>query len=121
TIVFATVKGDIHDIGKNICILMLRNFGFRVIDLGKNVPGGLIIEEAVKNRAHIMALSALMTTTMTQMGNVIDEVRRKKLPLKVMVGGAVLTGRYADEMGADGYARDVGELVKVAENLLSDN
>ena len=119
TIVFATVKGDIHDIGKNICILMLRNFGYRVIDLGRNVPLETILETAEKEKAQIVALSALMTTTMIQMKVAVDAIREKNLPFKVMVGGAVVTPKFSLEIGADGYGKDVGEVVPLTEKILA--
>lgn len=118
TIVFATVKGDIHDIGKNVCSIMLSNFGFNVIDLGKNVPVEEMLEAAEKNDADIIALSALMTTTMMQMKVVIDEVKSKGLPYKVMLGGAVVNQSFADEIGADGYGKDVGAVVPLATDLV---
>ncbi len=117
-IIMATVKGDIHDIGKNICCIMLKNFGFKVIDLGRNVPAETILSAAEENKADIIGLSALMTTTMMQMKVVIDEVKKKSLPYKVMIGGAVTTRKFADEIHADGYGKDVGEVVTVAETLL---
>ena len=120
TIVFATVKGDIHDIGKNICILMLRNFGYRVIDLGRNVPLETILEAAEKEKAQIIALSALMTTTMIQMKIALDTVRERNLPYRIMVGGAVVTPKFATEIGADGYGKDVGEVVPLTERILSE-
>ncbi|MGC8529655.1 MAG: homocysteine S-methyltransferase family protein [Leptospirillia bacterium] len=119
TIVFATVKGDIHDIGKNICILMLRNFGFRVIDLGRNVPLETILETAEKEKAQIVALSALMTTTMIQMKVAVDAIRERNLPYKVIVGGAVVTPKFSTEIGADGYGKDVGEVVPLTEKILA--
>jgi 5-methyltetrahydrofolate--homocysteine methyltransferase len=118
TIIFATVKGDIHDIGKNICCLMLRNFGFNVIDLGRNVPMDVILKAAEEHQADIIGLSALMTTTMMQMKLVVDEVNTKRLPYQIMIGGAVTTKKFQEEIGADGYGKDVGEVVTVAENLL---
>ncbi|MCH5337148.1 MAG: homocysteine S-methyltransferase family protein [Acetatifactor sp.] len=118
-IIIATVEGDIHDIGKNLVALMLRNYGFRVIDLGKDVPGEEIIRAAKENNAQIIALSALMTTTMQRMREVIALVRKEKLPTKVMIGGAVITQDYADEIGADGYSRDAAEAVKIAQKLTS--
>ncbi|MDH5678524.1 MAG: homocysteine S-methyltransferase family protein [Nitrospinota bacterium] len=118
TIVFATVKGDIHDIGKNICVLMLSNFGYKVVDLGKNVPLEDIFAAAEKEGAHIIALSALMTTTMIQMKLVVDEVRARNLPYKVMVGGAVVTKTFADEIGAGAYGKDVGDVVDVTAGLM---
>lgn len=116
-IVMATVEGDIHDIGKNLVVLMLRNYGFRVIDLGKDVPGEEIIRAAKENNARIIALSALMTTTMQRMREVIALAKEAGLEAKVMVGGAVITQDYADEIGADGYSRDAAEAVKVAQQL----
>jgi 5-methyltetrahydrofolate--homocysteine methyltransferase len=118
TIVFATVKGDIHDIGKNICILMLRNFGFNVIDLGRNVDAELILETAAKEKAGVVALSALMTTTMMQMKVVIDAVKERQLPCKVLIGGAVVTPDFARDIGADGYSTDVGTVVSEVERVL---
>lgn len=118
TIIFATVKGDIHDIGKNIASLMLKNFGFNVIDLGKNVPSEDILKAAKEHKAHIVALSALMTTTMMQMKTVIDTITKENLNYKVMIGGAVVTKAFAREIGADGYSRDVGDVVSVAESLI---
>lgn len=118
TIIMATVKGDIHDLGKNICSMMLKNFGFDVIDLGKNVPCEDILNAAEKHHADIIGLSALMTTTMTQMKVVRDAVHGRGLPYKIMIGGAVTTQRFADEIGVDGYAKDVGDVANVAERLL---
>lgn len=117
-VVIATVAGDIHDIGKNLVALMLKNYGFQVIDLGKDVPREHIIEAAVKNHAQIIALSALMTTTMQEMKRVVDYAREKQVDAKIMIGGAVITQDYAMEIGADGYSRDAAEAVKVAKQLL---
>lgn len=118
TIVFATVKGDIHDIGKNICILMLRNFGFEVIDLGRNVDPEVILNTAVEKKADVVALSALMTTTMMQMKVVIDRVKAGQLPFKVVIGGAVVTPDFARDIHADGYSTDVGTVVSEMERAL---
>lgn len=118
TVVIATVEGDIHDIGKNLVALMLKNHGFRVIDLGKDVPAEEIIRAAKENNAGIIALSALMTTTMQRMREVIECARREKLAAKIMIGGAVITREYADEIGADGYSRDAAEAVRVARRLV---
>lgn len=117
-VVIATVAGDIHDIGKNLVALMMKNYGFQVIDLGKDVPRETIIEEAVKNNAQIIALSALMTTTMQEMKRVVDYAKEKNVNAKIMIGGAVITPDYAREIGADGYSRDAAEAVKVAKQLL---
>lgn len=119
TIVFATVEGDIHDIGKNLVVLMLKNYGYRVIDLGKDVPSDVIIETAKKEHAKIIGLSALMTTTMMQMKEVVDKVRMQKLDIKVIIGGAVITQSFADEIGADGYSKDAQEAVGLVKALLA--
>lgn len=118
-VVIATVQGDIHDIGKNLVALMLKNYGFQVIDLGKDVPREVIVEEAVRRNAKIIALSALMTTTMQEMKRVVDYVREKKISAKIMIGGAVITEDYAKEIGADGYSKDAAEAVRVAKQLLA--
>lgn len=116
-IVIATVEGDIHDIGKNLVALMLRNYGYRVIDLGKDVPKEEIIEVARKEKAEIIALSALMTTTMMRMKDVVEYAKKQKVKAKIMIGGAVITQSFADEIGADGYSKDAAEAVKVAGKL----
>lgn len=120
TIVIATVEGDIHDIGKNLVALMLRNYGYRVLDLGKDVPKEEIVETAQREHAAIIALSALMTTTMMRMKDVVEYARQQKVDTKVMIGGAVITQSFADEIGADGYSKDAAEAVRVAERLLAD-
>lgn len=117
TLVFATVAGDIHDIGKNIVILMLRNYGFRVIDLGKDVASADIVAAAAEHRADIIALSALMTTTMIRMPEVIELARQRGLSCPVMVGGAVVTAAWAEEIGAH-YSEDGVEAVRVARRLV---
>ena len=117
TVVIASVKGDIHDIGKNLVALMLKNHGFTVEDLGKDVPREEIIEAARKYNARIIALSALMTTTMQEMKQVIDLAKQEGIEAKVMIGGAVITQDYADEIGADGYSRDAADAVKLAQRL----
>lgn len=118
TVVIATVEGDIHDIGKNLVALMLKNYGFHVIDLGKDVPKETIIEAAREHNAQVIALSALMTTTMQQMRHVIDYARERAVDAKIIVGGAVITQEYADEIGADGYSKDAAEAVKLTQKLL---
>jgi len=120
-IVFATVRGDLHDIGKNIVIAVLENHGYEVIDLGKDIPSKKIIEEAISRRADIIGLSALMTTTMLEMKNLIEELHRRKINLKVLIGGACVTRKYADSIGANGYANDAVEAVKIVEKLLGRN
>ena len=118
TIVIATVKGDIHDIGKNLVTLMLKNHGFNVIDLGKDVENDLIIETARRENAAVIALSALMTTTMLQMKEIVALVKAKGLKVKVLIGGAVITQDYAKEIGADGFAKDAAESVVVVKRML---
>lgn len=120
TVVIATVEGDIHDIGKNLVALMLKNYGFHVIDLGKDVPKEKIIEAAIEHKAQVIALSALMTTTMQQMKHVIQYAKEKKVDAKVIVGGAVITQEYADEIGADGYSKDAADAVKLTQRLFSN-
>ncbi len=117
-VVIATVEGDIHDIGKNLVALMLKNYGFRVIDLGKDVPKETIIRAAKENNAQIIALSALMTTTMRRMKEVIAYAKAEGVHAKVMIGGAVITQDYADEIGADGYSADAADAVKLAQRLV---
>ena len=117
TIVIATVAGDIHDIGKNLVAMMLKNYGFHVIDLGKDVKRETIIEAAIEHHASIIALSALMTTTMQEMKHVIEYAKQHQVTAKVMIGGAVITQEYADEIGADAYSKDAAEAVRVAKRL----
>lgn len=116
-IIIATVKGDVHDIGKNIVALMLRNHGFEVIDLGKDVSAEIIIREAVRLKPSIVCLSALMTTTMVNMKEVIDRAEREPIDCKFMVGGAVVTKAYAKSIGAH-YAKDGVEAVSVVKKLV---
>jgi 5-methyltetrahydrofolate--homocysteine methyltransferase len=116
-IVLATVKGDIHDIGKNIVGLMLRNYGFEVYDLGKDVDAGEIISKAKETKASIIGLSALMTTTMLEMKEVVNLAKKEGLDAKIMIGGAVVNAGYAKEIGADGYSEDAYAAVKLAEKL----
>ena len=117
-IVLATVEGDIHDIGKNIVALMLKNYGFKVIDLGKDVSAAGIIAAAKQHQAQIVGLSALMTTTMVKMADVIKMAKAEGLDkLKFMVGGAVVDQNYADEIGADAYAADAMEAVRIAQKF----
>ncbi len=120
-VVIATVEGDIHDIGKNLVALMLKNYGFRVIDLGKDVPKEEIVRAARENHARIIALSALMTTTMQRMREVVAYAKEEKVSAKIMIGGAVITQDYADEIGADGYSRDAAEAVRVARRLIEEH
>ncbi len=119
TIIMATVEGDIHDIGKNIVCVLLENYGFRVIDLGKDVKPEVIIDTAAREGADIIGLSALMTTTMPAMKKVIEQARARDLNCKIMVGGAVLTPDYADSIGADAYSEDARAAVLAARKLLN--
>ena len=116
--VLATVKGDIHDIGKNIVKVLLENYDFDVIDLGKDVEPKLISDTAVKENAPIVGLSALMTTTVPAMEETIKLLRKTKPDCKIVVGGAVLTEEYADMIGADKYAKDAMATVRYAESLV---
>ncbi|OHD11873.1 MAG: 5-methyltetrahydrofolate--homocysteine methyltransferase, partial [Spirochaetes bacterium GWB1_27_13] len=116
-VILATVKGDIHDIGKNIVGLMLKNYGFDVIDLGKDVPAETIIEEALKQKASLIGLSALMTTTMVEMKTVVQLAKAKNVSAKIFIGGAVISEQYAEEIEANGYAKDSIEAVKIAKKL----
>ena len=118
TIVIATVEGDIHDIGKNLVALMLRNYGFRVIDLGKNVPKEEIVKTALLENADFIVLSALMTTTMMEMKEVISHRDACGCKAKVLIGGAVITQSFADEIGADGYSKDAADAVRLVNSLL---
>ncbi len=120
SIVVATVEGDIHDIGKNLVVLMLKNYGYHVIDLGKDVPAEKIIDAAEKEKAKIIGLSALMTTTMMRMKEVVDLARERGCSCKIVIGGAAITESFAEEIGADGYSRDAAECVKLVERLLAE-
>ncbi|QGT99921.1 5-methyltetrahydrofolate--homocysteine methyltransferase [Candidatus Syntrophocurvum alkaliphilum] len=117
-IVMATVEGDIHDIGKNIVCVLLENYGFKIIDLGKDVPAETILQRAEEEKADIIGLSALMTTTMPRMKEIIEGVKEKQLNCRVMVGGAVLNQEYADKIGADAYSEDARQAVITAQRLL---
>ena len=117
-VVIATVEGDIHDIGKNLVALMLKNHGFHVIDLGKDVPQAKILETARKHHAEFIALSALMTTTMQRMREIVAAAKQEGITAKVIIGGAVITQEYADEIGADGYSKDAADAVKLAKSLM---
>ncbi len=119
TIVIGTVKGDLHDIGKNLVASMLEGRGFKVINLGTDVSKERFIEAARENNADIICLSALLTTTMDYMKEIVDAVRAEELDIKIMVGGAPLTQEFATSIGADGYSSNANEAVLVAKKLLS--
>ncbi|MBE5883245.1 MAG: 5-methyltetrahydrofolate--homocysteine methyltransferase [Lachnospiraceae bacterium] len=118
TVIIATVEGDIHDIGKNLVALMLKNHGFQVIDLGKDVATEAIIAAAKEHHAKFIALSALMTTTMQRMKEVVTAAKAAGVEAKIMIGGAVITEEYAAEIGADGYAKDAADAVKLAKRMI---
>ena len=118
TIILATVKGDIHDIGKNIVKVLLENYSYDVIDLGKDVPSETVVEEAVSRHVPLVGLSALMTTTVPSMEETIKQLRESAPWVKVMVGGAVLTQEYADTIGADAYCKDAMASVHYAETVI---
>lgn len=119
TIVVATVEGDIHDIGKNLVVLMLKNYGYHVIDLGKDVPADVIVDTAMNEGAKVIGLSALMTTTMMRMKDVVELAKEKGCTAKIVIGGAAITESFSDEIGADGYSKDAAECVKLVERLLA--
>jgi len=119
TIVVATVEGDIHDIGKNLVVLMLKNYGYHVIDLGKDVPADVIVDTAMNEGAKVIGLSALMTTTMMRMKDVVELAKEKGCTAKIVIGGAAITESFSDEIGADGYSKDAAECMKLVERLLA--
>lgn len=118
TVILATVKGDVHDLGKNIVGALLENSGFRLIDLGKDVPAEKIVASAKEHKAAIVGLCALMTTTMTEIDEVIHQLKEENIPAKVLVGGAALTQEYADEVGADYYASDGVVALNIANEIV---
>ena len=120
TVVLATVQGDIHDIGKNIVRLLLENYGFRVIDLGRDVAPEVIVDAAKRENARLVGLSALMTTTVPAMAKTVALLHEALPHARVMVGGAVLTEKYAAEIGADYYGKDAMSAVRIAEGLFAD-
>ncbi|MCR5772873.1 MAG: homocysteine S-methyltransferase family protein [Butyrivibrio sp.] len=121
TVIIATVHGDVHDIGKNLVSLMLGNCGYRVIDLGKDVESELIVETAMKEDAKVIALSALMTTTMVEMKNVIKIAKERGCTSKIIIGGACVTEDYAKEIEADGYSTDAADCVRVVNELMEQS
>jgi 5-methyltetrahydrofolate--homocysteine methyltransferase len=120
TVVLGTVKGDLHDIGKNLVGMMLEGAGFRVVDVGINVEPAKFLEEARKNNAKIIGASALLTTTMTNMKEIVQTVKSSDLAgkVKVMIGGAPLTQAFCDEIGANGYAPDAASAADLAKKLM---
>ncbi|GAB6064188.1 corrinoid protein [Deferrisoma palaeochoriense] len=119
TLVIGTVKGDLHDIGKNLVAMMLEGAGFKVIDLGVDVDTEKFIEAAQQNNAQIVCMSALLTTTMPAMEATVKAIREQGLPLKTMVGGAPVTEAFAQKIGADGYSEDAPGAVELARRLMA--
>jgi len=117
-VVIGTVQDDIHEIGKNLVATMLSSNGFEVVDLGVNVPSGDFVAKAKETGPSILAMSALMTTTMPRMAEVIAPLKRESQKVKVLVGGAPVTDTYAKEIGADGYSGDASGAVSVAKGLV---
>ena len=118
TVVIGTVKGDLHDIGKNLVGMMFKGAGFKVVDLGTDVPPEKFVDAARENDASIIGLSALLTTTMPNMRECIGAIRATGLPVKVMVGGAPVTQAFADEVGADAYSPDAATAVEAGRQLV---
>jgi len=118
-VVIGTVKGDLHDIGKNLVAMMLQGGGFKVIDLGIDVSAEKFVEGAKSEGAQVCALSALLTTTMPRMADVVKALKEAGAEVKVMIGGAPVTQSYADEIGADGYAPDAASAVDKAKELVT--
>jgi 5-methyltetrahydrofolate--homocysteine methyltransferase len=123
TVIMGTVKGDVHDIGKNLVIMMLEGAGFTVIDLGIDLSVEKVVEKVREIKPDVLGLSALLTTTMPEMQRVIDVIRERGLreSVKIMVGGAPVDARFADEIGADGYGKDAVEAVQLAKKLIGVN
>ena len=117
-IVLATVQGDIHDIGKNIVRVVLENYGYTVVDLGRDVPPQTVVEAAIREDAKLVGLSALMTTTVKSMAETIEALRKSGHDCRIMVGGAVLTEEYAAQIGADYYAKDAKQSADIARKVL---
>ena len=122
TVILGTVRGDLHDIGKNLVALMLRGVGFDVVDLGTDVPAEEFVRALREHRASLLGLSALLTTTMPQMGLVIDALvaSGERGGVRVMVGGAPVTARFARDIGADGHGSSAGDAVAVARHLAAE-
>ncbi|NCS89594.1 MAG: cobalamin-binding protein, partial [Ignavibacteria bacterium] len=121
TVVIGTVKGDIHDIGKNIVAMMLRSNGFKVIDLGIDTSIEKFVDAIHRENPQIIGMSALLTTTMVYMKLVIERIKQDSLPVKVMIGGAPISRNFADQIGADAYAKNASEAVMVARKLIGIN
>jgi 5-methyltetrahydrofolate--homocysteine methyltransferase len=120
TVILGTVAGDMHDIGKNLVGMILEGAGFEVIDLGINTPADKFVQKAQEHPDSIIGLSALLTTTMGQMKVVVDQLRSHNLQNKVIIGGAAVSQKFAEEIGADGYSRDAGKAVPLVKGMLND-
>lgn len=118
TVVLGTVKGDLHDIGKNLVNMMLTGGGLKVVDIGIDAPAEKFVEAVKRENAQICAMSALLTTTMPQMRDVINALKAANVDVKTIVGGAPVTQSYADEIGADGYAADAASAVDITKKLI---
>ena len=118
-VLVGTVKGDLHDIGKNLVCMMLKGAGFEVVDLGVDVPAEKFVEEAKSSNCSLVACSALLTTTMPQMAEVVKSFKDQGVDTKVIIGGAPVTQKYCEEIGADGYGADANEAAKIAKKLAS--
>lgn len=118
TFIVGTVKGDLHDIGKNLVAMMMKGAGYKVVDLGIDVPPEKFVEAAKESKAQVIGLSALLTTTMPQMKETIQALKDAGVDCKVIVGGAPVTQAYADEIGADGYAPDAASAVDAAKSVM---
>jgi 5-methyltetrahydrofolate--homocysteine methyltransferase len=123
TILMGTVKGDLHDIGKNLVIMMLEGAGFNVVDLGVDLSVEKVVEKVEEIKPRILGLSALLTTTMPEMKRVIEVLEQKGLrqKVKVLVGGAPVDARFAEKIGADGYGKDAAEAVRLAREIVAEN
>lgn len=120
TVIMGTVKGDIHDIGKNIVSMMLRGNGFKVIDIGIDAPSDKFINAVKNENADILGMSALLTTTMLYMKTVIEQVKSENLPVKIMVGGAPVSKAFAEQIGADAYGKNASEAVRLAKEFMTN-
>lgn len=116
-VVLGTVKGDLHDIGKNLVGMMMEGAGFQVVDLGIDVPAEKFVDSAKQHNAQVIALSALLTTTMSYMKNVVDEAKAKGVKTKIIVGGAPVTQAFCDDIGANGYAPDAASAADLAKKI----
>jgi 5-methyltetrahydrofolate--homocysteine methyltransferase len=123
TVMMGTVKGDLHDIGKNLVIMMLEGAGFNVVDLGVDLSVEKVVEKVEEIKPLILGLSALLTTTMPEMKRVIEVLEQKGLrqKVKVLVGGAPVDARFAEKIGADGYGKDAAEAVRLAREIVANN